>query len=312
MYGSIAFIFTLLLLTLPHTMVANQEIKEPLNQTVNNESIAKGCCDNNDFRGPEGPRGPRGRTGPTGPTGPCGPRGATGPTGPSTGPIGPTGPTGATGPDGQIGPTGPQGPEGPEGAIGPTGPTGPAGTDFGPTGPAGFTGPTGPTGPSGATGPTGPTGPTGSQGIGGSSAFAYMARTTSTTVAANTFIPFDVGSPSLVSGGFVYDAINDALIIPSDGAYLVKFYLNYVQQNNTTLRYNIWVNGSSVASYGFVINFYDQSDTILSSSDEFIRNFFANDMIQVRAVTNSIMFDTTITDIVTPAIGCSLFVQKLN
>lgn len=142
--------------------------------------------------------------------------GATGPTGPK----GPTGPTGPTGPQG-YGATGPTGPQGPTGATGPTGSTGPQG----PTGATGPTGPTGPQGPTGATGPTGPTGP-----AGGSFNASAMVHDRSTTLIAS-HDPIKFNNTNLFNG-ITYDGTTGEFKVPSDGLYIINWWVNVKNQNH--------------------------------------------------------------------------------
>ena len=156
------------------------------------------------------------------PTGPTGPKGATGPTGATgmTGPTGPRGATGPTGPTGATGMTGMTGPTGPTGATGMTGMTGPTGA----TGATGMTGMTGPTGPTGATGATGATGPSG----GSFNASAMVHDESNAVIPTNDPIRFNITN---LYNGITYDATNGEFTVPSDGLYIIHWWVN-VKNNN--------------------------------------------------------------------------------
>ena len=119
--------------------------------------------------------------------------------------------------DGATGPTGPQGPTGATGPTGSTGPTGPQGV--------GATGPTGPQGPTGATGPTGPTGP-----AGGSFNASAMVHDRSTTLIAS-HDPIKFNNTNLFNG-ITYDGTTGEFKVPSDGLYIINWWVNVKNQNH--------------------------------------------------------------------------------
>lgn len=241
--------------------------------------------------GPTGPTGPRGITGPTGPqgvTGPTGPQGLsvigpTGPTGPQgaqgvtgpTGPLGPQGVTGPTGPQGNQGATGPTGPQGLQGLIGPTGPQGNQGAT-GPTGPQGIQGPTGPTGPQGPQGVTGPTGPQGNQGATGPTGpqgatgptgpsfneAAMVHDETELAVPVNGVIRFN---DTNLSNGITYNPGSGEFTLPSNGQYLIHWWVN-VRNDNTLTR--------TCAALGIELHQFWPSDVLIAHSSTHNRLFY--------------------------------------
>lgn len=187
-----------------------------------------------------------GATGPTGPTGATGPQGITGPTGP-------IGATGATGVQGVTGPTGPQGPIGPTGATGATGATGPQGISIiGPTGPTGPQGITGPTGPQGATGPTGPS----------FNEAAMVHDETELQIPTNGVIRFNSTN---LSNGITYNPVTGEFSLPSDGQYLIHWWIN-ARNNNTLTR--------TCAPLGVELHEFWPNDALIAQSSTHNRLFF--------------------------------------
>lgn len=112
------------------------------------------------------------------------------------------------------------------------GPMGPAGA----TGATGATGPTGPTGPAGATGPTGPT---------VDSALYNQLPSSTAVIAPAAVIP--MANVRLVGSDLTFDAENNAVMVATDGTYLVIWHvsgtmptagdlmISLVSQDGTTL-----------------------------------------------------------------------------
>jgi hypothetical protein len=96
----------------------------------------------------------------------------------------------------------------------------------GPTGPIGPTGPTGGTGLPGLTGPTGATGD-----FGGFGSYAYIYKTTNTSVANGSNITFD---QSFSTSDITNNTSTGVITVTNAGNYLITFVVSYIPTTTAT------------------------------------------------------------------------------